>query len=377
MTILFLGFVHFVAFVTLHLSGVKNTGVFYLALFCFFSGIWMASESKLLLLFFNDPVVILNLALLSLFCLPVPLLLFVNRNYYLKYKKAINYVTLSYILFISVAVLLQLLNLYDFVLVLPIFHIISILAIIVVGFATLREMIRGNKRIRIFFSGCVIFSASILGDIALYYFAVLPQMGFHGFSLVGNLIFILITTSSLGENLFQIRDMQTRNRMLLSMAYTDGLTGLKNRTSFDEVVNKLNSRLELERSLHMIILDINNLKKINDTLGHREGDRLITDGAQILKRTLGKVGEIYRIGGDEFSIIVLNMGSAEINDIISELFEEIDHYNKHTSSFKISIAYGLASFKKGIDDDLNSVFVRADKAMYNCKVNQKQLQVID
>lgn len=376
MTILFLGIVLFIAFLTLRFSGMRNAGVLYLALFCFFSGIWMASESKLLLLFLNDPILILNTALVSLFCLPVPLLLFINRNYQLKCSKAITLVTLMFMCFLGVATLLQLLNLADFVLLLPIFHAISIFAIIIVGLATLKEVLSGNKRIYVFFIGCVTFSACILGDIALYYFSILPNMGFNGVSLIGTLIFILITTTSLGENLFQIRDMQTRNRLLLSLAYCDGLTGLKNRTSFEEMMSKLNEHLEFENSLHMIILDINNLKRINDTFGHKEGDRLITEGAEILNRTLGRLGEIYRIGGDEFSIIVRNLDEHTINNVISELFEEIDQYNQTAVPFKMSIAYGMASFKKGSDKDLNSVFVRADKAMYHNKVNQKQIQVI-
>jgi diguanylate cyclase (GGDEF)-like protein len=190
------------------------------------------------------------------------------------------------------------------------------------------------------------------------------------------LLFIVINIGSLSENLFHIRDMNIKNRLLLSLAYTDILTHLQNRTSFDEMMNALNSSLKQETSIHLIILDVNNLKTINDTYGHMHGDNMLVDSAKILKVTIGQLGEVYRIGGDEFACIIRNAEESVINDYISEMFEHIDSYNSKNEHPKMSIAYGMASYQAELDKDIHSLFVRADKAMYNNKETQKVIQVI-
>ena len=79
----------------------------------------------------------------------------------------------------------------------------------------------------------------------------------------------------------------------------------------------------------MVILDINGLKIVNDTFGHREGDQLIVQGARLIKETLGQLGEIFRIGGDEFVVLSTNIEPYFIQ-------VELDTLNKKISAFNES-----------------------------------------
>ncbi len=358
------------------LRKMRSTGALHLAFFSILSGLWIAAERKLLLLFFDDPIFMTNLALISLFSLPIPLLLFVRRVFHPERSRNLLYLCCAFFLFFISGTLLQIHNLMDYILLLPMFHVLAALTILYMIYAGIQEIRVGNKDIRTFFYGCLIFGIFIMVDVVLYYLAETPRMNTQSFFRLGMLLFIVFSSSSMGQNLLHMRDIHTKNRVLHSLAYTDALTRLKNRTSFDKTIQCLSPCLCSETSVTLIVLDINNLKIVNDTLGHTEGDRLLIEGARILRATLGKLGEIYRIGGDEFALIIRNTPISVINEAVAELFEKIDNYNEHAASFKISMAYGMDSYQKGKDKDLNSVFVRADKAMYRCKTNQKLIQVV-
>lgn len=376
LSILLLGIILIFIYLRLTYARIKNAGIFYLGLFSLFTGIWMTAERKILLIFLNDPVFILNVALISLYCLPVPLLLFIKRSFHPERGRVLFFFSCVYFAFVSAGTLLQITNLLDYVLLIPVFHGLSIAVVLYLFYAGIKEMLAGNKDIRSLFCGCLIFSLFTLANIVFYYLSSTPRMSTTGFLYLGILLFIVFSSSSIGENIFLLRDMQTRNKLLHSLAYTDTLTHLKNRASFDQMIQTISPGLEKDLSITLVVLDINNLKIVNDTLGHTEGDHLLIDGAKILKEALGRLGEIYRIGGDEFAMVIRNTPIVAINEAISELFERIDEYNDHASVFKISMAYGMDSYQKGKDKDLNSVFVRADKAMYRCKINQKHIQVV-
>lgn len=355
---------------------MQSIGALYLGLFSIFSGLWIATESDLLLLFFNDPVFMSNLSLISLFILPIPLALYIKRIFHSSRNQNILYLCFLFFLFFMIGTVLQVLNLVDYVQLLPIFHVLATLFILYIIFVGIGEIRSGNKDIRIFFHGCLLFGIAILVDVVLYYLAEIPRASTQGFFRVGMLLFIIFSSLSIGQNVLHMRDIRIKNRVLHSLAYTDALTRLKNRASFEKMIESLVPCLDTHDSITVVVLDINNLKTVNDTLGHTEGDRLLIEGARIMSAALGKLGEIYRIGGDEFAIIIRNTPIPVINEAISDLFERIDSYNEQAASFKISMAYGMDSYQKGKDKDLNSVIIRADKAMYRCKKNQKIIQVV-
>jgi len=355
---------------------LRNAGTFYLGLFSVISGIWIVAESNLILLFIKDPVFLSHLALVSLYCLPVPLLLFVRRVYHPARSRYIFYLACGFFVFFVAGTVLQVLSLTDYILLLPCFHLWATFTIVSMVIMGIQEIRSGNKDIRFFFYGCLLFGGFIMVDVILYYAAETPRMNTQSFFRWGLLLFILFSSTIMGQNILHMRDIRTKNRVLHSLAYTDTLTRLKNRASFEKAIRALQPVLDSQDSVTVVVVDINNLKTVNDTLGHAEGDRLLVEGARIMRTSLSRLGEIYRIGGDEFAIIIRNTPVSIINDAIAELFDKIDHFNSQSNGFKISMAYGMDSYQKGKDKDLNSVIVRADKAMYRCKKNQKLIQVV-
>lgn len=371
-TILIGGLILVFLFATLIIMGTRLPNILFLGLFAIFSGIWMASESKVIGLFIQSPIFILNMALLSQYLMPIPILAFIKRTYLPRKHRWLTRFEWIFTGFFMLASLLKALNFIDLIEILSVFHGLVAICVIFVLVISIMEIIHGKKNIRIFFAGCMVLALFSGCDMIIFHFSDIPWVNAHNLFQVGMLIFFLIAVASLAHHILAKREKELSHEILLSLAYTDTLTGFKNRTSFEQTMAYFNVKIEKYTSIHLVMLDINDLKAVNDQFGHKEGDRLIIEGAAIMNDTLGRLGEVYRIGGDEFAIIIADVEPYFIQIEIDNMNQRIRSFNMNETIFKMSIAYGVDSFVKGSDKDLHPVFDRADKAMYCCKETQKK-----
>lgn len=137
----------------------------------------------------------------------------------------------------------------------------------------------------------------------------------------------------------------------------DPLTELLNRRSFYSDLDKYK-----KRNLIVLSMDLNNLKKYNDTNGHDAGDLAIKTSAKCMSKTFGHIGIVYRTGGDEFMAIFINKSSEQLEKMIFNFREEL-------SKTEYEVACGYAKYKPG--DNIESVIKAADENMY---VNKKTLK---
>ena len=148
------------------------------------------------------------------------------------------------------------------------------------------------------------------------------------------------------------------------MANTDLMTQLASRTAFEERVRQAPL---LQGSCACVVVDINNLKQINDTMGHSAGDDLICSAAACILSVFESLGRCYRMGGDEFAVLLENMPASQVNKALTELDLCISRKNL-TRSFPLSVAVGHAM---GQDAPISQVFRQADAAMYQNKSRMK------
>lgn len=156
------------------------------------------------------------------------------------------------------------------------------------------------------------------------------------------------------------------------LAYRDSLTGVKNKTAYLEIVQRMDDMTRLKRPEYgVVVFDINGLKIINDTKGHDFGDMLITNACKIMCRVF-KRSPVYRVGGDEFVALLENSDYDRYGELLDQLQAEIDEYNENPQNdVKISVARGIALFSEETDLTYNDVFKRADSAMYRNKAEMK------
>lgn len=157
------------------------------------------------------------------------------------------------------------------------------------------------------------------------------------------------------------------NPFYQDISNTDSLTGLKNKNSFSVDFHNIENQGRQER-YSIIVVDLNGLKTINDTRGHHIGDKYIQDSAAILKESIfSRNHVVYRIGGDEFAIIMQDASYSDIDTLVANIEENTKKANEKGGSIKISMAVGHAMFERSVDRNFSNTFQRADTMMYNVK----------
>ena len=149
-------------------------------------------------------------------------------------------------------------------------------------------------------------------------------------------------------------------------AYIDGMTGVGNRTAYGDIAKEYDEQIKAGKAnFALAIMDINGLKNINDNLGHEKGDIVIRDTAMLLKRSFGE-NDVYRLGGDEFIVIISGFTSDDMQEIFKEFDSSLDRFNTQEKNYEmeISVSKGFAVYIPGEDSDYRTVFKRADDAMY-------------
>lgn len=170
------------------------------------------------------------------------------------------------------------------------------------------------------------------------------------------------------EILIMIRDMTSQRlaeQSLRHLAEKDSLTGLYNRRYFVEHLEECHERPS--RQFTIILIDIDGLKLINDTLGHLAGDEIIIAVSKILLDHFGDIGCAARIGGDEFGILLSGYSQEEIQNKLGQTMAHIDAYNATSLTLKISISSGYSYHREG-PLDTRLLFQEADHYLYQNKL---------
>ena len=177
------------------------------------------------------------------------------------------------------------------------------------------------------------------------------------------LVFLLLV-----QTVSALRIMKA-NRELQQKAYLDLHTGLPNKSKCEELLHDPNF---VQEPLACVMFDLNNLKKVNDTLGHTEGDRLILNFARILRQNIPQENFVGRYGGDEFIAIVHNASQNGMKQLVRDLQSEVDRFNADEENVKIGFAYGWALSADYAHCTLRMLFDKADRHMYENKQRSKQ-----
>lgn len=162
------------------------------------------------------------------------------------------------------------------------------------------------------------------------------------------------------------------------LSLTDGLTGFYNHRYFNEKLDDEWKRaIRLNTCLSLLILDIDNFKNFNDKFGHLQGDKILIEFSELVKKNLRSFDIVFRYGGDEFTVILPEctlMDAANVAERIRIACEEYDFVGKEQiKSEKITVSIGVAS-STGVQT-AEELFVFADKALYRAK-NQCRNKVV-
>ncbi len=169
-----------------------------------------------------------------------------------------------------------------------------------------------------------------------------------------------------------IRDITERKRTEEQLKYLglhDPLTGLYNRTFFEEGLRRTgDGRFD---PVGIIVCDLDGLKFVNDTLGHDTGDLLLAASANVIKSAFRKSDIVARIGGDEFAILLSQSDEKIVEEACDRIRHAIDKYNAASPEIPLSISIGF-SVKSETSESMSDLFKEADNSMYREKLHRGQ-----
>lgn len=158
------------------------------------------------------------------------------------------------------------------------------------------------------------------------------------------------------------------------MSITDPLTGLYNRRHFNIMLkNEIDRAKRNKQTVHLILIDVDNFKSINDTFGHPAGDDFLIKVANSLKQTLRRANDtVYRLGGDEFAVTMVNMDPEQAETFCNEIQ---DQFKNDIKNKQVSLSIGIISISPDFSSDIKDIIASADKTLYQAK-NEGRNRVI-
>jgi diguanylate cyclase (GGDEF)-like protein len=177
--------------------------------------------------------------------------------------------------------------------------------------------------------------------------------------------------------LYLARQINRMEREIRDLSLRDELTGLYNRRGFYLLAEQaLRMAHRAEQPFSVLYVDVDNLKQINDSLGHNVGSEFLCETAQILQAALRETDVVGRIGGDEFA--VAGQFTCESITIVAERLRE-SAVMRNSGSLRrqpLGFSVGHVTSEAGLHESLDELLARADEAMYSEKRSKKQLRLV-
>ena len=151
----------------------------------------------------------------------------------------------------------------------------------------------------------------------------------------------------------------------------DSLTKVFNRRALSTYLNSLCSKEIIKSDVHVMLLDIDNFKRVNDTYGHVAGDKILMFIANILRKTLRDGDKVFRFGGEEFVIILNRINTTDSASTAERIIELISSNRLVYQGDSLSVTLSIGLTKYLHEDTPDTLIERADKALYRAKQNGK------
>ncbi len=342
----------------------------YIALLCLVLGIYIISMSSLSYFVLNKYKILLHLFIYtSMMFIPMILLKTVSfrtsKQTQSLFKIGIFITSCNVIIQFALAIF----KISNFTILSDYSHFVMLCSILIIFYSLYKSDSDENNKLKLMTISLLPLLIAIFIEciLDLYYGRLLFTLCFK----IGVIIFSILQIHEFFSLYISYRDKKIESDVYKKLALIDNLTGYGNRMAFAE-----NKKIYIEQasSFYIIVLDVDNLKFVNDNFGHKFGDDIIKLLPNIINELLGKEHQvdIYRAGGDEFFVVYHTLENNEIEELLCQIRMEYESHNAEDSEKKYSVSYGYSycDFQKG--DVFDEVLHAADQNMYKNKSTKKR-----
>lgn len=357
-----------------------NHGLLYLGIYSFLIGVWSLLETNTMQFFVSDQRILQMLNNMVMITDTFPLFICLDCEYNAFKNPVIRAISIADLIYIYVCIINQFIGKYDFhnlllgaQIALLVANIIVITWIFYVYFHNRKEKQEISPLI-LHMIGVALLFFSALSEFLRYAYTSSDTMDRASSLRLSILLFIIIFSIGSRIQTSKLLEKGLKYSIVSKLAYLDGLTNLGNRTAFLEQLDTYsNSHLP---ALGVVFLDINNLKIVNDQKGHDMGDVLIKEASVIIRNSFGKYGKCYRIGGDEFCVLLENENLQSVYEAALEDFRQLIIQTNENNTFEpeVNIAHGFSVCTELTRDNIESAIHQADNAMYENKAKMKEMR---
>lgn len=360
---------------------VKYFRMFCIAAFSICMGLWTLCYNDVTLAF-SIPLYSASLIeYMTLYLAPIPLFIYMHEHIVtLKYKvlKVCYWIILSVqVLATTVVMTLHTLDIVHSTAVLGYMQALMIIMLFYLILILILNFKSSDGVGKLHLIGMLIIMVCVGYDFVGYYlqryFGYL-NVPIKGMTAVGTMIYVFILIIGFYVTLTKRMMKDTERELLIKTAYTDELTNLYNRRFCAEQLNQYDAAKKSDYTI--VCFDVNNLKKVNDTFGHTQGDSLIQTASGLIAEVFKQDAIVGRMGGDEFIAIVHNADAKFIDGLLAELESRIQEINAEMEDYKVSIAFGYALGTEMEDVLSEKIYQIADKRMYARKKLMKEQQAV-
>lgn len=352
--------------INLKLLHATDQRLFDILAFIFICDIWVLTDSALFHQMINGSPWGKIISFYAFMTFSIPMLKLVKHTGDMKRYKVLD---VYVYLFIINAILQGMFNLYgifEFVDMLFVTHLILFTGVAMLIYILHKENNRkSDNQLNVTMLAITCLGASGVISILLYWLQLIKN--YEVLFECGVLICISIFCVATFKSTIDGYKLRTEMEAYKKMANEDQLTGLQNRRAYESFLKEIQPKVAEYDNAALIYLDVNNLKKINDTYGHSMGDEVIIRAANCVKEAFLDWGHCYRIGGDEFCVIILNPKLTEEEYL--EIFDQTVAAANCGDHMKISVAKGISLIKdaKGELKSFSNWKYEADMQMYKQK----------
>lgn len=340
-----------------------------LGIFSMLIALWTLQQSGFLQFIIPDGRTLYFVDFFTFFLFPVPFNFLLYDVCKSRYRRGALYISILYLVNMAVDVLLQCTGVVDIFRILPVTHILMLVdTVYILALIHYEARTEESKVARYFRYPVYIIMCFGLAELFHYYGTKFKSTSI--FLPLGTILFIIMLIWIQVSYHYDLYIQKQKVLYMQKMANMDMLTEAMNRNAYENMVKYLDEQ-EIElRTTGVVLLDLDNLKLINDNFGHDKGDEALKLCYQCIREAFKKEENCFRIGGDEFAYVYHSNGREDIAAKL-RLLESLLREKARDLPYPLSVSAGYACYLPETDIDFKDIVRRSDTMLYRQKRRKK------